>query len=185
VTDLSPAELEHVFLHELAHVRRGDLWLQVLFSALHWLYWFQPLMPWVLRRAYESRELCCDATVAALLGQGAPRYRLSLLRSARAVLKGSPWPRPAAAALVAGGGTLERLRWLEKGSGRNPRRRRALSVAVFVALAFLVIPMAAESPAMRRARQEVDAAVAGGSSLQVKYSVMALHGLLEKEATED
>lgn len=183
--DLADDEMEHVLHHELAHLRRGDLWQQALFSFVHWLYWFQPLLPWAMRRAYASRELCCDAAVAASLGERAPDYRRALLRSARLVLERPGWPRPAVAALVAGGGTLDRLRWLEKGSGRSPRLRWLAGVVLLLAASFTLLPMAPEPAAVRKAREEVAAAVAGGSSLQVRYSVMALHALSDEKSRSE
>ncbi len=50
----SDRELRHIFLHELAHVKRGDLyvnWLLVVVQALHW---FNPLVWYACRRARAS-----------------------------------------------------------------------------------------------------------------------------------
>jgi beta-lactamase regulating signal transducer with metallopeptidase domain len=67
---LSPAELRHVLLHELAHLSRGDLWINLLSSIVHALHWFNPLV-WVLvRKLRIERELACDVIV---LKSGGPR----------------------------------------------------------------------------------------------------------------
>ena len=56
-------ELQAVLLHELTHLRRGDVlvkWLAVLACAVHW---FNP-MAWLLRRELDRAcELACDESV--------------------------------------------------------------------------------------------------------------------------
>jgi bla regulator protein BlaR1 len=57
----SPAELRYVFLHELGHVKRGDIpmnWLMTLTLMLHW---FNPLAWYACSRMRMERELACDA----------------------------------------------------------------------------------------------------------------------------
>jgi beta-lactamase regulating signal transducer with metallopeptidase domain len=60
---LSETELRHIFLHELAHLKRGDLWVNLLMSIVHVLHWFNPLVWFILRRMRLERELACDALV--------------------------------------------------------------------------------------------------------------------------
>jgi len=54
-------ELRYVFLHELSHVKRGDIpinWLMTLTLMLHW---FNPLVWYACSRIRVERELACDA----------------------------------------------------------------------------------------------------------------------------
>jgi beta-lactamase regulating signal transducer with metallopeptidase domain len=53
-------ELRYIFLHELAHVKRGDLWLNWLVTALQILHWFNPLLWLGFARLRADRELACD-----------------------------------------------------------------------------------------------------------------------------
>jgi beta-lactamase regulating signal transducer with metallopeptidase domain len=53
-------ELRYIFLHELAHVRRGDLWLNWLVTVLQILHWFNPLLWLGFARLRADRELACD-----------------------------------------------------------------------------------------------------------------------------
>ena len=65
---LDERELRMVFLHELAHMKRGDIllnWVIILARSLHW---FNPLVWLALRRLRADRELVCDAMVLARLG---------------------------------------------------------------------------------------------------------------------
>ena len=54
-------ELRYVFLHELAHLKRGDIpanWLTIAPLTLHW---FNPLVWYGFRRMRADAELACDA----------------------------------------------------------------------------------------------------------------------------
>ena len=53
-------ELRYIFLHEIAHVKRGDLWLNWLVTALQILHWFNPLLWLGFARLRADRELACD-----------------------------------------------------------------------------------------------------------------------------
>ena len=53
-------ELRHVLLHELAHAKRGDLWLNWLVTFLQIVHWFNPVIWLGLARQRADRELACD-----------------------------------------------------------------------------------------------------------------------------
>lgn len=61
----SPAELRHVFLHELAHVRRGDAAVNWLATILQTLHWFNPVLWFAFHRMREDREVACDELALA------------------------------------------------------------------------------------------------------------------------
>ncbi len=56
----SEAELRHIFLHELAHVKRGDMWLNWLVTSLQIFHWFNPVIWYAFARLRADRELACD-----------------------------------------------------------------------------------------------------------------------------
>jgi beta-lactamase regulating signal transducer with metallopeptidase domain len=176
--DGTPRDLEHVLLHELAHVRRGDLALQALFHAAQVVYWFHPLVWLAARRAHAARELSCDATVAAALGRRAREYRSTLVRLAAPVF-GMPFPGGAG---IAGSPSLllQRLRLLQAPAPRPGRIRRAGAVASAAVLALSVLPMGAADP-LAAARRAVESARQGGSCLQLRFAVMNLMTLEESK----
>ena len=56
-------ELRHIFLHELAHLKRRDLAVNWMMSAFCILHWFNPLI-WLASRSMNvDRELACDELV--------------------------------------------------------------------------------------------------------------------------
>ncbi len=56
----STLELEAILLHELAHLRRGDLWIRHLQLITGTLLFFWPVVAWVNRRLDLARENACD-----------------------------------------------------------------------------------------------------------------------------
>jgi beta-lactamase regulating signal transducer with metallopeptidase domain/Tol biopolymer transport system component len=63
-------EMRYVFLHELAHLKRHDIYLGWLTSLLQVLHWFNPLVWFAFYRMRADRELACDALVLARTGEG-------------------------------------------------------------------------------------------------------------------
>jgi beta-lactamase regulating signal transducer with metallopeptidase domain len=64
-------ELRYIFLHELAHVKRGDLWLNWLVTALQIMHWFNPLLWLGFARLRADRELACDELALLRAGDSA------------------------------------------------------------------------------------------------------------------
>ncbi|MBL9169784.1 MAG: hypothetical protein JNN07_18740 [Verrucomicrobiales bacterium] len=56
----NPEELDYIFLHELAHLKRGDLWQNWLMTGLEILHWFNPMIWWAFARIRADREAACD-----------------------------------------------------------------------------------------------------------------------------
>ncbi|HZI32602.1 MAG TPA: M56 family metallopeptidase, partial [Candidatus Binatia bacterium] len=65
------SELRYIFLHELAHVKRGDLWLNWLVTVLQILHWFNPLLWLGFARLRADRELACDELALLRAGDSA------------------------------------------------------------------------------------------------------------------
>lgn len=68
LTALSPAQLEAVLAHELAHVRRADFLWNILQTIVETLFFFHPAVWWIGRRLRAERELCCDDMALAVCG---------------------------------------------------------------------------------------------------------------------
>ncbi len=66
--DLTPAELNHIVLHECEHLRRRDDWLNLLQKLALTVFPLNPALLWVDRRLGLERELACDAGVVAATG---------------------------------------------------------------------------------------------------------------------
>lgn len=81
LADFRPEELRHVFLHELAHLRRGDVPLNALLVLAQRLYWFHPLVRLALGRLRAAQESTRDWEALALARDADPvPYARTLLR---------------------------------------------------------------------------------------------------------
>jgi len=65
VQELSADELNHVVLHELAHLRRWDDWTNLAQQVVKALFFFHPAVWWIERKASLEREIACDDAVLA------------------------------------------------------------------------------------------------------------------------
>jgi len=63
--ELTPAELNAVVLHELAHLRRWDDWTNLAQKIVSALLFFHPAVWWIGRGLAREREMACDDFVLA------------------------------------------------------------------------------------------------------------------------
>ncbi len=77
----SARELRFVLLHELAHLKRGDVILNWALTVVQIVHWFNPLVWLAFARMRADRELACDAMALAVAGAGERRrYGETILR---------------------------------------------------------------------------------------------------------
>ena len=84
---LGSSGVQTVLLHELAHIRRGDLWVNLVQTVLQIMYFYNPLL-WlancVIRRV---REQAIDETVLVAMGEKAQQYPQTLVNVAKLAFK--------------------------------------------------------------------------------------------------
>lgn len=161
--NLAPDEAEHVLLHELAHLKRGDLWAHALDLLLQVVYWFNPLVALARRRLQHTRELCADLAVAETLREGTAGYRLTLLNTARRMLTESAAPGLGLLGVFEEPFRLvSRLRWLEKPTWERRAAARATAAAVALAMIVFVLPMAGGAPSLGSLPGDETGLAAGG-----------------------
>ncbi|WP_257457465.1 M56 family metallopeptidase [Archangium lipolyticum] len=100
---LSPQEQRMALAHELAHVRRGDLWLGWVPALAQALFFFHPLVRRACREYALAREEACDA--AALQATGAEPHEYGRLLLVFGVARA-----PAAAAMPGASSHLAALK---------------------------------------------------------------------------
>jgi hypothetical protein len=110
-----------ILIHELAHVRRHDMWVNLLQRLAEAVLFFNPAAWYLSRRISTLREFCCDELTCRTLSsdrlQSKTEYALALLRVvelARGLEGLSPTvgtaERDDLVALAAGGRTASQLR---------------------------------------------------------------------------
>jgi beta-lactamase regulating signal transducer with metallopeptidase domain len=62
---LSAAEIQVVLLHENAHLRRWDIWTNLVQKTVTALFFFQPAVWWINNHLTLQREMACDDIVLA------------------------------------------------------------------------------------------------------------------------
>ena len=82
-------EQQLVLLHEQLHVRRGDIVVNALLAVMQCIHWFNPLLPFALRRCRDDQELSCDERVVARVGGARRSYGSAMLKTG---LASSPLP---------------------------------------------------------------------------------------------
>ena len=140
----SAERLRLVLLHELLHVRRRDVLVELVLEAVNTVFWFHPAVWFAARRLRLERERTCDEAVIGT-GARAADYCAHLVEIMRAAARGS--------GVVVGAGmaapsTLEyRVRALleEPRGGGKPRRLR-LRALVLVAGALAIYALGILTP---------------------------------------
>ena len=161
-------ELRYIFLHELAHVKRGDLWLNWLLTALQFMHWFNPLI-WIgFARLRADRELACDELALVSAGETAgTAYGQTVIK----LLEGLSRPR-AVPGLI---GILEDKKQMRRrismlASFRRPGRKSALAVILLGMVAAVALTDAQRNTALPAVATPITAqgtAIPGGTAIQL------------------
>ncbi|HUS72214.1 MAG TPA: M56 family metallopeptidase [Sedimentisphaerales bacterium] len=69
VTQMQPEMLEAVIAHELAHIRRLDLWINLAQRVTETLLFYHPAVWWLSICLRSERELCCDELAVKATGR--------------------------------------------------------------------------------------------------------------------
>jgi beta-lactamase regulating signal transducer with metallopeptidase domain/5-hydroxyisourate hydrolase-like protein (transthyretin family) len=154
LTQMQPEMVEAVIAHELAHIRRLDLWVNLAQRVVETLLFYHPAVWWLSSRLRSERELCCDEMAVKATGERLV-YASALEHAGRASLSaGQP-----ALALGFGPGrqsTLGRVRHI---LGLPPAPASSpywlAGVVAFLVLAILVMRAASSPTARAEVRDEV------------------------------
>jgi beta-lactamase regulating signal transducer with metallopeptidase domain len=151
LSGLSSSELELIVIHELAHLRRHDLWVNLLQRLAETALFFNPVAWHLSRQIGVLREFCCDelACRADIPGRTASRteYALALLRVAELAIPAARFPSSqdtcGLAGLAASGRSPSQLRQrvasLLGAPLCEPVRMSAAGMFVVVALALVLL----------------------------------------------
>jgi cytohesin len=69
MTQMQPEMLEAVIAHELAHIRRFDLWINLAQRVIETLLFYHPAVWWLSSQIRSERELCCDELAVRATGE--------------------------------------------------------------------------------------------------------------------
>lgn len=172
--ELPESVLLDLLYHEIAHVRRYDLWVSFAQQCLLAIYWWSPCLRFIGTRLNLNREMACDERAAQSTG-GSRKYARSLLAGVEKALGAGDHRYPLATASFDDRGALaQRIGELvsmdtrARGSGRKPALLLcAAMLAACAALALAATPRTNgtiaqdESMPFDEAELLVEAAMAG------------------------
>ncbi|MEG6615022.1 BlaR1 family beta-lactam sensor/signal transducer [Peptococcaceae bacterium 1198_IL3148] len=141
--NLTQAELRYVLLHELAHVKRKDLWVNWLLYILQIMHWFNPFIWYGFYRLRLDREVCCDATVLAHLRTEEFRdYGLALI----SYLEKFPYWSPLIPVSSFGGSPFkERISRIATSNKQADKQGYFLMTVIFLLMALITLSDAEEA----------------------------------------
>jgi len=82
----SPTQQHYALIHEMAHIKRRDLWAALAVLAFRALNWPNPLVHFAAHKFRLDQEAACDAAVVRALGGGADAahsYGQTLVQAAK------------------------------------------------------------------------------------------------------
>lgn len=163
-----PEVLEAVLAHELAHLRRHDLWVNLLQRCVEAALFYHPAVWWLSRRVRVEREYCCDETAAlAVSGRAAYARALEFVAAEAVAVRAAAAARPALRPALAAGMGGESMALLDRvkrvlGADVGPPRGNWMSEGLLALAvpAALWAGIAAVGPAVARADQAEEKAAA-------------------------
>jgi bla regulator protein blaR1 len=99
LTGLSPQQLEALIVHELAHIRRFDCFVNLFQITAETLLFYHPAVWWVNRSIRAERENCCDDIAVSVCGNACDY--------AKALTLMETWRTTPALVLAANSGSLK------------------------------------------------------------------------------
>lgn len=186
--------LEAVLAHELVHLKRYDLWANLLQRCVETVLFYHPAVWWLSRQVRIEREYCCDETAAtAISGRAAYARALEFVATERVA---ATRPRLYGTALAAGMGRnhmalLHRVHRVLAADGKPPRGNwlsegllaLALPIALWAGIA-TVGPVMADELATHGAVNQ-NGSNAGVASTQLQDSVKDSSNEMGKTVDEE
>lgn len=128
---LSAEEMRYVFLHELSHLKRMDLWVNWITLLLRAIYWFNPVIWFAFAKMQEDCEVACDARVLRHINpEEHQKYGETIIN----LIKSVSTPRwiPVTTGMVNNKFSLRRRLKMITMFNRNSRKWSAAAIVLFV-----------------------------------------------------
>lgn len=140
--NLDAGQFKIILMHELAHIRRRDLWVNLVQTLLQIVYFYNPfiwLANWMIRRV---REQAVDEAVQVSLGEKSPQYPEMLLNIARFAF-GQPVLNMRSIGVVESRSALTgRIKKMLNGPVPKTAKLNLPGVIVVILIGLLTLPMA-------------------------------------------
>lgn len=131
IFSLSPAQMEAIIAHELAHIKRNDYLVNLLQSCMEVVFFFHPCFWWINQLVNEERE---NATDDLALAAGVSSYDLAYGLAEVANYSSSPAPDMALAASGNNRTTLQRIKRILGQRASSPKLSPLIPLTMLLAL---------------------------------------------------
>ena len=137
-----------ILKHELAHIRRKDLWLQLISETFRALFWFNPIVHIAIKCFREDQEYACDQSVISKCdSKQRYQYGKALLSST------SPLLVPSALTFF----SKSKERYIMLGKHRNSKLNSAMGLSLCFIVGLFAFTSAPQSIAQSEQRPAFDA----------------------------
>ena len=157
VASLTTAQLRAVLLHEVAHCKRGDVWVDSVQALVQLVHWYNPFV-WVANSVIRQvREQAVDEVVLMHMGETPEVYPETLLHVARMALPSPVRVRVAGVAILEReSGLRRRITRMLEGPAPSTVRVGILNVLLIAAAGLIVVPMAPRAASICESTSEVN-----------------------------
>ena len=83
VTGMPPEQIDAILAHELAHVRRHDVFVNLLQSVIEAVFFHHPAAWWISAQVRAEREHCADELAVRALAAGRAGSRITYASAMR------------------------------------------------------------------------------------------------------
>lgn len=177
VGKLSTEGLRAILIHELAHIKRADLWVNSIQTFLQVVYFYNPFVWFANSMIRKVCEEAVDETVLVTLGGKARDYSNTLIDIGEMVFRKADL----GLRLIGVAESKKALQWRIKHMLNRPIPKNArlgvAGMAVLLVTAAVLLPMA---KAERRSREKTSVAAIDGSNSTKSLHVAARDGDLEQ-----
>lgn len=185
VGKLQRRDLEAVLLHELAHIKRGDLWINLAQTLLQIVYFYNPLLWLANAMIRRVREQAVDEAVLVALGESARQYPETLVNIAKLAFRRRPALSLRLIGVVESKSALRsRIKHILNRPLPKTARLSLLGMVVLFLTGAVLLPMAQARPLTDRARAVMVLAEQEARALNHAY-VGTEHILLALARQED
>jgi beta-lactamase regulating signal transducer with metallopeptidase domain len=166
----SEQEQQWILVHELTHLKRGDLWARLVAEAFRAVFWFNPLAHLAVQLLRQDQEYACDQ---AVVSRCTPQERY---RYGRALVLGAS-PQTAPSLLTFFGNNKERYAMLGK------YRESAFNTVVGAVMCTLIGVLSLTSSPTSIAQGVVESVWDFTSTTELQAEVHQVHFVANADAT--
>ncbi|CUB11133.1 Regulatory protein BlaR1 [Bacillus cereus] len=150
---LNEQQLQYVFYHELAHIKRNDVAVNWIMYSLILLNWFNPILWYAYFCMREDQELACDAYALTFIDK---EEQIAYGHTIITLLEHYSYQAPSLASLSRNKRTLKRRIVMIKKFQKKSYRLSLLGVIAIVAIASLSLFNARETEGKEKQEDKVE-----------------------------